>query len=96
VSLQFDNSMHVDYAVLVAVVVDATADQAGLRYLLDARAAIRGSLFDPLAIQADVPATFDVTYNPSPRGADTSALAANLDPSFQEFTYRAAEDRRTA
>jgi hypothetical protein len=93
--IQFSNNAHVDYPVLVGVIVDSTFDHAGLRFLLDVRDQIRRALFKPDALSNRISTVFDVRYNPAPRGADTSALASNLDPSFQEFTYRNDETRAT-
>ncbi len=93
VELQFDNSCHVDYPVIVAVVIDNAFDHASLRWQLGVRHAARLKLFRPTALQPVVPSTFDVSYNPNPRGADSSALSPNLDASFQEFTFRASEQR---
>jgi hypothetical protein len=93
VELQFDNNCHIDYPVLVAVVIDNAFDQASLRWQMGVRQAVRRRLFRPDAVQAAVPSTFDVRYSPNPRGADSSALSPNLDASFQEFTFRASEQR---
>lgn len=91
--LQFENNLHIDYPVMVALIIESTFDQTGLKYQLNMRDSIRRKLFSPTLFADAISSVFNVRYNPNPRGADTSALASNLDPSFQEFTYRSSETR---
>lgn len=84
-----------DYAVVVAVIIENRFDQEQLRWQLDRREDVRRALWDARAMFPAVTTVTDVDYEPAPRGVDLSALPPPLDVSLQQFTYRSDEARYT-
>jgi len=90
--LQFSGNAWIDYEVFVILVTEARYDEETLQWRLNRRLELRQALYETDAVASEVPAQFDVDYDPSP-SIDTSSLPETLDWTAQKYTYRTSEAR---
>lgn len=83
-ALATEGAMEAIYPVFVGLVYPNTFDQVAVQWVTAARQAIRDALFTT-ALQGAP--TFDVEYDPAPRGLGISGVVPPLFPSVQVFRY---------
>lgn len=89
-SNHFDNTLVVDYPVIVSVVSDGNLLLLNPEWALDMREAVRKTLYKTTL--DGVSEVFDCNYEPEP-SYDYPALDTSLDVSIQQFIFRAQEQR---